>query len=52
MIGDRLAESDQTFVVKINGATGATIADGQGVVTILDDEPRISIYDVSAMEGD
>jgi Calx-beta domain len=36
----------------LNGATGATIADGQAVVTILDDEPRISIYDVSALEGD
>jgi hypothetical protein len=51
VIGDRLAELDKTFVVKLSGGTGAKIADGQGVVTILDDEPRISIYDVSAPEG-
>jgi hypothetical protein len=49
--GDRLAEPDEAFVVKISGARGAKIADCKGVVTILDDEPRISIYDVSAMEG-
>ena len=52
VIGDRLAEPDEAFVVKISGARGAKIADCKGVVTILDDEPRISIYDVSAMEGD
>ena len=53
VFGDRLAESDQTFVVKISGARGAKIADCKGFVTIVDDdEPRISIYDVSAMEGD
>src|SRR5262249_23133608 len=27
------------------GARGAKIADGRGVVTIVDDEPRIAIYD-------
>jgi len=31
--------------------TNATIADGQGTGTILDDEPRISINDVTATEG-
>ncbi len=51
VIGDRLAESDETFVVKLGGATGAKIADGLGVVTIRDDEPRISISDASAPEG-
>jgi hypothetical protein len=49
--GDRLAEPDETFVVNLSGATSATIADGQGVGTILDDEPRISISDVSKSEG-
>jgi hypothetical protein len=53
VIGDRLAESDEAFVVRISGARGAKIADCKGVVTILDDdEPRISIYDTSAPEGD
>jgi hypothetical protein len=49
--GDRLAEPNETFVVNLSGPTNATIADGQGVGTILDDEPRISISDVSKKEG-
>jgi hypothetical protein len=51
VIGDRLAEPDEAFVVKLGGANGAKIADCTGVVTILDDEPRISISDVSTPEG-
>jgi hypothetical protein len=49
--GDRLGEPDETFFVNLNGATNATIADDQGVGTIVDDEPRISINDVSKKEG-
>ncbi len=49
--GDRLPEPNETFVVNLSGATNATIADGQGVGTILDDEPRISVGDVSKSEG-
>jgi hypothetical protein len=49
--GDRLGEPDETFVVRLGGATNATIADGQGVGTILDDEPRVRIGDVSKVEG-
>jgi probable HAF family extracellular repeat protein len=51
VIGDRLAEPNETFSVNLSGATNATIANGQGVGTILDDEPRISISDVSKFEG-
>jgi hypothetical protein len=51
VIGDRLAEPNETFVVNLNDPTNATIADGQGVGTILDDEPRVSISDVSKKEG-
>ena len=39
--GDRLAEPNETFVVNLSSPTNATIADGQGVGTIVDDEPRI-----------
>ena len=39
------------FVVKLRGAASATITDGQGVGTILDDEPRVSITDVTKAEG-
>ncbi len=49
--GDRLGESDETFFVNLSSPTNATIADGQGAGSIVDDEPRISIGDVSAAEG-
>jgi hypothetical protein len=49
--GDRMGEPDETFAVNLTSATNATIADGQGIGTILDDEPRISISDVSKKEG-
>jgi hypothetical protein len=49
--GDRLGEPNETFFVNLSGATNATIADGQGVGTIVDDEPRISISDVTKSEG-
>jgi uncharacterized membrane protein len=51
VIGDRLPEPNETFVVNLSGPTNATISDGQGTGTILDDEPRISISDVSKKEG-
>ncbi len=49
--GDRVPEPNETFVVNLSRPTNATIADGQGVSTILDDEPRISISDVTKAEG-
>jgi hypothetical protein len=51
VIGDRLGEPNETFVVNLSSPTNATIADAQGVATIVDDEPRISITDVSRKEG-
>ncbi len=51
VIGDRLPEPNETFSVNLSSPTNATIADGQGVGTILDDEPRITISDVSKKEG-
>src|SRR4029450_257314 len=48
--GDRIGEPNETFVVNLSSPTNATIADGQGLGTILDDEPRISISDVSTQE--
>jgi hypothetical protein len=50
--GDRVGEPNETFLVNLSGATGgAVIIDGQGVGTIVDDEPRLSINDVSRVEG-
>jgi Calx-beta domain/FG-GAP-like repeat/FG-GAP repeat len=51
VIGDRLPEPTETFVVNLSNPTNSVIADGQGVATIVDDEPRISISDVSKSEG-
>jgi probable HAF family extracellular repeat protein len=51
VIGDRAVESTETFNVNLSGATNATITAGQGVGTILDDEPRISINSVAKYEG-
>ena len=49
--GDRVPEPTETFALNLSAPTNATIADGQGVGTILDDEPRISINDVTVTEG-
>ena len=51
VIGDRIVEETETFLVNLSNAVNAAIADGQSVATILDDEPRISISDVSKSEG-
>jgi hypothetical protein len=53
VIGDRVPEPDQDFFVQLDSPTGgARIATGRAEVLILDNEPRISINDVSMMEGD
>jgi probable HAF family extracellular repeat protein len=49
--GDRLGEPDETYLENLGSPTNATIADGVGIGTILDDEPRISIGDVTMKEG-
>ena len=51
VLGDRIAESTETFVVNLSAPVNAGIADNQGVGTILDNEPRISINNVSKLEG-
>lgn len=51
--GDTLNEANETFVVNLSAPVGATIADGQGVGTITDDDPlpALSIADASLNEG-
>jgi probable HAF family extracellular repeat protein len=49
--GDRLPESQETFSVVLSNPTSASISSGVSVGTIIDDEPRISINDVSKAEG-
>ena len=52
--GDRLDEIDETLTVTLNNPTNATIADGTGVGTILDNNPApsLSLNDPSITEGD
>jgi ELWxxDGT repeat protein len=51
ILGDRLGEPDETFVVNLDSPINATIFDEQGLGTIRDDEPRIRVSDVMAKEG-
>jgi probable HAF family extracellular repeat protein len=50
--GDRVGELNETLIVNLTQASGdAVIADGQGLGTIVDDEPRISIGEMTKKEG-
>jgi hypothetical protein len=51
VVGDRLAENSETFSLRLTNPTNAFIADGLGIATIVDNEPRISINNVSGSEG-
>ena len=54
IIGDTIYEADETFFIELLGADFATIADGHGVVTILNDDPppALTIGDRTIAEGD
>ncbi len=51
--GDADIEPNETFFIDLTNASNATITDGQGLGTILDDDnlPGLSISDVSRFEG-
>nr|WP_324251942.1 putative Ig domain-containing protein [Xanthomonas arboricola] len=51
--GDTLSEPNETFFVNVSNVTGATVADAQGLGTIVNDDavPSLSIDDVSVNEG-
>jgi hypothetical protein len=38
IVGERIAEGDETFFVNLSGPTGAMVADGQGAGTIVNDD--------------
>jgi hypothetical protein len=49
--GDRVWEADETFVVNLSAPVNATLADAQGVGTILNDDPEgLSIADLDVFE--
>jgi hypothetical protein len=50
--GDRFGEADENFFVNLDSpSSNASVTDAQGVGTIFDDEPRITINDVTKLEG-
>ncbi len=51
--GDAIAEPTETFSVGVTDVVGAAVADGLGVVTILDNDanPTLSIGNASVTEG-
>lgn len=52
IIGDTTAEPNETFQISLSQPVGAIISDGQGVGTIVDDEPQfLTINNVAKEEG-
>src|SRR5207253_3172424 len=53
IIGNRLNEIDKSFFLNLSLPLNATISRGQGICTILNDDPlpKLSINDVSVVEG-
>ncbi|MEH2114424.1 MAG: Calx-beta domain-containing protein [Nostoc sp.] len=52
--GDTIFEPNETFFVNLSNATNSTIADNQGLGTILNDDanlPTLSINDITVVEG-
>jgi Calx-beta domain-containing protein len=51
--GDRLDEPHETYTLQLSNPLGATIADGRGAGTILDNDPLVSVSvdDVSRSES-
>jgi hypothetical protein len=51
--GDGVVESDESFAVNVSNVSGATVADGQAIGTITNDDayPALSIGDVTVSEG-
>ncbi|HEY3569843.1 MAG TPA: ExeM/NucH family extracellular endonuclease [Thermoanaerobaculia bacterium] len=52
--GDTTPETNETFFVNVTNVTGATVTDGQGQGTIVNDDaaPNLTINDVTLNEGD
>ena len=49
--GDRIVEPSETFAINLSAPTTGSIRDGQGIGTILDNEPRVTINNVTKSEG-
>ena len=53
VVGDSAPEGNETFVLNLSAPVGATLADAQGLATIVDPlgGPSVSITDASVQEG-
>ena len=49
--GNTTIEPNETFYVNLSNASNATIADNQGIGTIVNDDSGISVNDISMNEG-
>jgi hypothetical protein len=49
--GDTTNEANETFNVTVSAVTGATLGDGSAVGTLLNDDPTLTINDVTLFEG-
>jgi hypothetical protein len=54
VLGDGIAESNETFTIFITSVAGGSLADGSASAVIIDDDPRpvVSIGDLTVVEGD
>lgn len=52
VLGDNIFEPDETFLLNLLGVTNGTIADGQGLGTILNDDPQNQDPDCSSVAAD
>ncbi|MFN5515704.1 MAG: ELWxxDGT repeat protein [Cyanobacteriota bacterium] len=52
VLGDSFVESNESFFVNLSNASNAIIADDQGICTIKNDDPLLSINDVTVLESD
>ena len=50
--GDTVFEPTEAFLVQLSNPVNVSIQDGSGTGTIVNDDPRVSIGDVSMAEGD
>jgi hypothetical protein len=53
VFGENVFEADETFTLNLSNPVNVNIADGQGVGTIINDDPipAISIFNTSVLEG-
>lgn len=52
VIGEHIAEPDETFTVALSAVTGASVSDGSATVTIRNDDAVLTLADVVRLEGE